>query len=653
MSKTGRRGELVWQETAVTGTNEYRVIQGQAQVILSVTRNVSTTAGGTQSSDTTTTVNYTYNENGQLTGAAGSVRGTSRNQVFNDVVRNGATVRELVWQETAVTGTNEYRVIQGQAQVILSVTRNVSTTAGGTQSSDTTTTVNYTYDGNGVLSGATGDVRGTSRNQVFNDVVRNGATVRELVWQETAVTGTNEYRVIQGQAQVILSVTRNVSTTAGGTQSSDTTTTVNYTYNENGQLTSATGWTVGTSNQRVATSTRVVDGYEEDGETVKYKWVVTGDTDQDGVEEAGEVWGTENQTMRSETDNRYAVILGQAQVVRSETKSDAVDEDGNVIGATDHGHNHSETVVNYVFNEKGQLTSATGRTVGTSNQRVATSTRVVDGYEEDGETVKYKWVVTGDTDQDGVEEAGEVWGTENQTMRSETDNRYAVILGQAQVVRSETKSDAVDEDGNVIGATDHGHNHSETVVNYVFNEKGQLTSATGRTVGTSNQRVATSTRVVDGYEEDGETVKYKWVVVGDTDQDGVEEAGEVWGTENQTMRSETDNRYAVILGQAQVVRSETKSDAVDEDGNVIGATDHGHNHSETVVNYVFNEKGQLTSATGRTEGTSNQRVATSTRVVDGYEEDGETVKYKWVVTGDTDQDGVEEAGEVWGRRTRR
>ncbi|MBK8869867.1 MAG: hypothetical protein IPN19_02165 [Elusimicrobia bacterium] len=99
--------------------------------------------------------------------------------------------------------------------------------------------------------------------------------------------------------------------------------------------------------------------------------------------------------MRSETDNRYAVILGQAQVVRSETKSDAVDEDGNVIGATDHGHNHSETVVNYVFNEKGQLTSATGRTVGTSNQRVATSTRVVDGYEEDGETVKYKWVVTG------------------------------------------------------------------------------------------------------------------------------------------------------------------------------------------------------------------------------------------------------------------
>ncbi|MBK8869870.1 MAG: hypothetical protein IPN19_02180 [Elusimicrobia bacterium] len=42
----------------------------------------------------------------------------------------------MVWQDTAVTGTNEYRVIQGQAQVILSVTRNVSTTAGGTQSSD-------------------------------------------------------------------------------------------------------------------------------------------------------------------------------------------------------------------------------------------------------------------------------------------------------------------------------------------------------------------------------------------------------------------------------------------------------------------------------------------------------------------------------------
>ncbi|MBK8869873.1 MAG: hypothetical protein IPN19_02230 [Elusimicrobia bacterium] len=255
---------MIWQDTTITGTNTYRVIQGQAQVILSVTRNVSSTAGGTQRSDTTTTVNYTYDGNGVLSGATGDVRGTSGSQVFNDANRNNVVdAGEMIWQDTTITGTNTYRVIQGQAQVILSVTRNVSSTAGGTQRSDTTTTVNYTYDGNGVLSGATGDVRGTSGSQVFNDANRNNVVdAGEMIWQDTTITGTNTYRVIQGQAQVILSVTRNVSSTAGGTQRSDTTTTVNYTYDGNGVLSGATGDVRGTSGSQVfndANRNNVVD----------------------------------------------------------------------------------------------------------------------------------------------------------------------------------------------------------------------------------------------------------------------------------------------------------------------------------------------------------------------------------------------------------
>ncbi|MBK8869869.1 MAG: hypothetical protein IPN19_02175 [Elusimicrobia bacterium] len=120
------------------------------------------------------------------------------------------------------------------------MTRNVSTTVGGTQSSDTTTTVNYTYDGNGVLSGATGDVRGTSGSQVFDDVVRNGATVRELVWQETAVTGQTSIEDSGPSAGDIERDAQRIDD-GGWDAGSDTTTTVNYTYNENGQLTGAAG----------------------------------------------------------------------------------------------------------------------------------------------------------------------------------------------------------------------------------------------------------------------------------------------------------------------------------------------------------------------------------------------------------------------------
>ncbi|MBK8869877.1 MAG: hypothetical protein IPN19_02215 [Elusimicrobia bacterium] len=332
-------GEMIWQDTTITGTNTYRVIQGQAQVILSVTRNVSSTAGGTQRSDTTTTVNYTYDGNGVLSGATGDVRGTSGSQVFNDANRNNVVdAGEMIWQDTTITGTNTYRVIQGQAQVILSVTRNVSSTAGGTQRSDTTTTVNYTYDGNGVLSGATGDVRGTSGSQVFNDANRNNVVdAGEMIWQDTTITGTNTYRVIQGQAQVILSVTRNVSSTAGGTQRSDTTTTVNYTYDGNGVLSGATGDVRGTSGSQVfndANRNNVVDA----GEMIWQDTTITG-------------------------TNTYRVIQGQAQVILSVTRN---------VSSTAGGTQRSDTTttVNYTYDGNGVLSGATGDVRGTSGSQV-------------------------------------------------------------------------------------------------------------------------------------------------------------------------------------------------------------------------------------------------------------------------------------------
>ncbi|MBK8869855.1 MAG: hypothetical protein IPN19_02105 [Elusimicrobia bacterium] len=86
---------------------------------------------------------------------------------------------------------------------------------------------------------------------------------------------------------------------------------------------------------------------------------------------------------------------------------------------------------------------------------------------------------------------------EAQTTVSLTVNTYKVILGQAQVVKSVTTSDALNKDGRKIRSTEHGYNHSVTTVRYQFNAKGQLTGATGRTVGTSTAMVKTYKGVVD------------------------------------------------------------------------------------------------------------------------------------------------------------
>ena len=61
------------------------------------------------------------------------------------------------------------------------------------------------------------------------------------------------------------------------------------------------------------------------------------------------------------------------------------------------------------------------------------------------------------------------------------------------------------------------------------------------------------------------------VIVGDKDKDGVWDEGETWGYEfvDQGTETETVNEYVVVMGQAVVTRSETKSWACDEGGKRI------------------------------------------------------------------------------------
>ncbi|MBK8468211.1 MAG: hypothetical protein IPL32_20545 [Chloracidobacterium sp.] len=121
----------------------------------------------------------------------------------------------------------------------------------------------------------------------------------------------------------------------------------------------------------------MVDGYD------------TSDTNRNGSRDE-EVWTYDmdaDQATLSETVNTYAIILGQAQVVKSVTTSDAAKRKGGkleVIGKTEvvggvtslsHGWSHSVTTVLYGFNRVGQLVSATGRTVSEQNQNVRTPRR--------------------------------------------------------------------------------------------------------------------------------------------------------------------------------------------------------------------------------------------------------------------------------------
>jgi hypothetical protein len=157
----------------------------------------------------------------------------------------------------------------------------------------------------------------------------------------------------------------------------------------------------------------------------------------------------------------------------------------------------------------GQLRSAMGNTVGDANNEV--------------------W-------RDAVD--GKPAGWVDQATTFEVKNDYAVILGQAQVVKSVTTSWNATAakvgaewvfTANKVGDS-HNYSRSVTTVNYFFNEYGQLRSAMGNTVGDANNEV--------------------W-------RDAVD--GKPAGWVDQATTFEVKNDYAVILGQAQVVKSVTTS----------------------------------------------------------------------------------------------
>jgi hypothetical protein len=200
-------------------------------------------------------------------------------------------------------------------------------------------------------------------------------------------------------------------------------TTVNYSFNEKGQLIGAR-----------------VDGGDQNSEV----WT---DANRDGRGRGGD-GGPADDVQRGEhvSGDRGSGAGGEER--DDELRGDCFERCIHKITDTGaHGYSRSVTTVDYSFNEKGQLMGAAGRRWGIRTARC------------------------GRTRTGTVVDAGEMV---DQPTTFSVVNTYRVIVGQAQVVKSVTTSYAATVSNGVFTKiTDtgaHGYSRSVTTVNYSFND---------------------------------------------------------------------------------------------------------------------------------------------------------------------------------------
>jgi hypothetical protein len=568
--------EEVEQTTAFRTKNVYAVVMGQALVLGSVTE--SETEIGTESpSRTVSTIKYTYNDLGQMTGAWGTTEGTTLSKV-----KTQRPVQENGKDKTAAVDVNGDGLIDTKDYA-------VSDTNGDRLVDEKDVVVDA--NGDGVLDG----------NDLYSYQVVLGTL--EDVDQTTTFTTNSVYVVVNGQALVIRSVTES-ETGLGTATPSQTVSTVEYSYNALGQMVGARGWSEGTTFSIVKTQ-RPVQEYGKDKKAavdvngdgkIDVEDYVVADKDGDGVN-LGDVEVDANldgildaadlfryvdvlgaledveQKIVANTVNVYGIVLGQALVLTSETTTRTG------VGTASVTQNISRMF--YSYNTLGQLISVTGKTEGKTVTTVKTQHPVAsEGNEPDN-------VQPIDSPADPVVSKivyGELEEMEQLTTLV-TVNSYAIILGQAKVLKSVTNTTSIANGGTSIGS-------SQTVTLYDFSEDGQLVGARGFTSGkTANQ-----------------------VWKGDTNGNGSADENEwVW----QESLSKGRNTYVLIDGQAMVIENETVSESLVGGGTTLQKT-------TSNVKYSYNRAGQLIGASGGSR--SESKVLTLT---------------------DTDGDGVVEGPRTW------
>jgi hypothetical protein len=589
-------GELEEQTTVFHTDTTYRIVLGQAMAV--ETRTHSETAVGSTTTVSDSWTRYSYDAEGKLNGAEGGTNGVTTSEVWNDVNQNQIIDSgELVDQTTTFSTTNTYRILRGQAVVVESNTHSVSTAGASVRTNNSQ--VEYQYNADGILVGATGSSTGTDTSSVWSDTDQDGVVDDgEIINLVTTSSTTSTYRVLFGQAVVIQNQTR--STVRSGASDTVSYSVTNYQYNQQGILVGATGTTAG------STTTTVWDDKDRDGSMDAAR------TEQTAITSFSDTWRQRNSRMaigapalwnrlramspeaaraflasmspsqrsrlgvRTETTGftetvveetrdeentfttvyTYIILHGQAVVLKAETTSYAVGANGQPI--TDplaDGYSKTVSVTNYRYDVSGRLIGADGTTESWGTTHVKTWVVGSDGK------------IVGDTNKNGTLDSGETWQyhfvpKQNYSM---TVNTFAILQGQAVVIQSVTDS----YQGTQGGVLGEDGSHTRTTVNYHYNDLGQLMGAEGF-----------------GTTESWETVFH------DPEGDGAGQYRVVYN--NGTTFTQ---KYNVILGRAMVVSQTTTTDFTGRDGT--------NEHSVMTLTYTYNGEGQLIRATGHGETITN------------------------------------------------
>ncbi|MBK8574919.1 MAG: hypothetical protein IPN90_04285 [Elusimicrobia bacterium] len=615
-----------------------------------------------------TVMNYSYNSQGQLLDARSDTVTQSSQLVFaaNNPV-DGAVAGDVSrdWQRGLAAG-EEFKIWtvdgDGNASTDGAVYKIASYQSGEVGEHELFVKAGQTFVSAGKANlGTTNQLTIAGQDVVFDDAGRlfsvalgdlvgyvalgdssPVALPRPQIVSIEAVT-TNRYAVIGGVACLSLSQTDSWAAQLNGKafvrlEDSGTSgfnrnqSTVQFQYNAVGQLLSASGGTVGSSNTEMWVPQRTALGKIE------------GDVDEDEFYEQGETWvySLTDQARVSEVVNTYSVVLGRPVVMVSDARSWAATRAGNVLTKIDNpntsGYSLSGTTVKYEVNAQGALVNAGGaRLVHTNDNQAArieessTLYAVRLGQAAPKTNVTETWAGTINAGVfEKVTDSQLPEYSYSKTVVPFSYEAHDLLIGQSALGRTGTETWVLKAQGQSIqvpmaptapSGQSPGSNNSANTSQQNNNQGTNRIESSGSALQNLPNRAIDIVRGIEGETLD---LRSKSEDFDRTVTDGGE--------------GEKPNPYAEAREQAILLSSEMETISVHEDeGRFVNETDktkHGYMHSLSQVQYSYNAAGQLTGAKGTSRSEQTSDVVTLVYVGD-------------VIKGDLNNNGIKEKGEVW------
>jgi hypothetical protein len=305
-------------------TDTYTVVAGEAKVGRTVSEKKLTEAGGKVTVSTVSKLDYAYDDQGKLTGAIKTAvsevpvapSGTTHTEMTTSVDAYGK--QKQTWN------TDTYTVVGDEAKLGRTISERKLTEADGKVTTSTVSKIDYAYDGEGKLAGATktavSDVpeapSGTAHTEMTQEMDAYG--------NQTQTWNTQIYTVVGDEAKLARTISETKLTEADGKMTTSTVSKIDYAYDEEGKLAGATKTAV----SEVPEAPSGIS-YTEMAQTM----------DQDGKQT--KTWSTET----------YAIIGGEAR--KQQTSYESVSLSEVMVTST------SPYSVTYSYDSLGNVTSVT------------------------------------------------------------------------------------------------------------------------------------------------------------------------------------------------------------------------------------------------------------------------------------------------------